>query len=59
MQVARGLLETSSLPVDEIGGRVGYADTGSFRRLFKREIGLLPAAYREQFARRPQRGSTA
>jgi transcriptional regulator GlxA family with amidase domain len=52
MQVAKGLLETSTLPVEEIGERVGYRDPSAFRRLFKREVGMLPRAYREGFSRR-------
>jgi AraC-like DNA-binding protein len=28
---------------------VGYEDTGTFRRVFKRVIGLSPAEYRRKF----------
>lgn len=51
IEVAKGLLETSSIAVDAVAQRVGYADVGSFRRIFKREVGLLPAEYRARFAR--------
>jgi len=52
VEVAKGLLETSTLSVDVISQRVGYADLGSFRKLFSRMVGLTPAAYRARFARR-------
>jgi transcriptional regulator GlxA family with amidase domain len=50
IEIAKGLLETSSLSVNAISERVGYADLGSFRKLFSRVVGLTPAAYRVRFA---------
>ncbi|WP_062786789.1 GlxA family transcriptional regulator [Aquitalea pelogenes] len=50
LQAARHLLETSTLPLDEIVSRVGYADIASFRRLFQRELHCTPAEYRRRFA---------
>ncbi|WP_159876357.1 MULTISPECIES: helix-turn-helix domain-containing protein [Aquitalea] len=50
LQAARRLLETSALSLDEIVGRVGYADSASFRRLFQRELHCTPAEYRRRFA---------
>lgn len=50
LQAARHLLETSTLPLDEIISRVGYADLASFRRLFQRELHCTPAEYRRRFA---------
>jgi transcriptional regulator GlxA family with amidase domain len=46
---ARGLLETSRLGFDQIVVRVGYEDVSSFRRLFKRGIGISPQEYRRRF----------
>jgi transcriptional regulator GlxA family with amidase domain len=46
IEEARQLLETSSQPVAEVGGQVGYEDTAYFRRLFKKRTGLTPAAHR-------------
>jgi transcriptional regulator GlxA family with amidase domain len=43
------LLETSSLTIEEIGHRVGYEDTTSFRRLFKRITNMTPKEYRKKF----------
>jgi transcriptional regulator GlxA family with amidase domain len=47
---ARKILESSSIPVDQVGYSVGYDDPTFFRRLFKRSTGLTPAAYRRKFA---------
>jgi transcriptional regulator GlxA family with amidase domain len=44
------LLETTRLPVEEIGARAGYSDASFFRRLFKRLVGLTPLAYRRMFS---------
>jgi len=44
------LLETSSLPLDEILQRVGYQDASTFGRIFKRYTGLTPGQYRHNFA---------
>jgi transcriptional regulator GlxA family with amidase domain len=50
VESAKKLLETQANSVDEISGKVGYEDTASFRRLFKRKAGLTPMAYRKKFA---------
>ena len=47
---ARGLLETSRLSFDQIVERVGYEDGSSFRRLFKRAVGISPHEYRRRFS---------
>jgi transcriptional regulator GlxA family with amidase domain len=39
------LLETTALPVEEIIAEAGYSDGSFFRRLFKRLVGLTPAAF--------------
>lgn len=46
---AKRMLETSGLPVDEIGAAVGYEDPTFFRRLFKRKTGMTPHRYRLKF----------
>jgi len=51
IESAKNLLETSNTGIDEISGRVGYEDPASFRRLFKRKVGLTPALYRKKFAK--------
>ena len=50
IDAAKRLLETSNLSVDQITERVGYNDTSSFRRLFKREVEISPSEYRTRFA---------
>lgn len=49
VESAKQLLETESMGVEEISGKVGYEDTASFRRLFKRKAGLSPMTYRKKF----------
>ncbi|MFZ6741815.1 GlxA family transcriptional regulator [Undibacterium sp. JH2W] len=49
MDVAKRLLETTTLTLEQVAERTGYSDPSSFRRLFKRHSGLSPASYREQF----------
>jgi transcriptional regulator GlxA family with amidase domain len=44
------LLATTQLGLDEIAHRVGYEDPGSLRRIFVREAGISPGAYRRSFA---------
>jgi transcriptional regulator GlxA family with amidase domain len=50
IEAAKALLETGAASVEEIGALVGYEDSASFRRLFKRNAGLTAAAYRRKFA---------
>jgi transcriptional regulator GlxA family with amidase domain len=49
IEEAKQLLEGSSLPVEQVAVAVGYDDPASFRRLFKRMVGLGPARYRQRF----------
>ncbi|MFC0218016.1 helix-turn-helix domain-containing protein [Pseudochelatococcus lubricantis] len=44
---ARELLEDSSLAIAAIGERLGYAETASFSRFFRRVAGVSPATYRK------------
>jgi transcriptional regulator GlxA family with amidase domain len=49
IEEAKQLLERGRHSVDDIGAEVGYRDSASFRRLFKRLTGLTPATYRRRF----------
>lgn len=49
IEEAKQMLETEAASVDEIGASVGYEDSSFFRRIFKRNVGLSPAAYRRKF----------
>jgi transcriptional regulator GlxA family with amidase domain len=61
---AREMLEATTRPIDQIAYDVGYADAGSFRKLFVRVTGLAPGDYRRRFgadrapARSPRQLST-
>lgn len=46
MSHARELLRTTSLTIDEIAGRVGYFNTNTFYKAFKRIEGISPGAFR-------------
>lgn len=48
IEEAKQLLETTPTPLDDIAAEVGYAETASFRRLFRRMVGISPSAYRRQ-----------
>ncbi|WP_319547884.1 helix-turn-helix domain-containing protein [Desulfogranum marinum] len=47
---ARTLLERTGQPFDSITYEVGYEDTSSFRRLFRKNTGLSPSDYRKRFS---------
>ncbi|CAG4890585.1 HTH-type transcriptional activator RhaR [Paraburkholderia gardini] len=47
---AREMLVFSRLNVDEIASGIGYEDVGSFRRVFRKFVGLTPSDYRRRFS---------
>jgi AraC-like DNA-binding protein len=47
LQMARGLLRDSQLPIGEIAVRVGYASQSAFAAAMLREFGLSPRAFRQ------------
>ncbi|MBC8178048.1 MAG: helix-turn-helix domain-containing protein [Desulfobacteraceae bacterium] len=51
VEAAKKILETEELSFDEIVYRVGYEDTGAFRKVFLKQTGLLPREYKRQFQR--------
>jgi transcriptional regulator GlxA family with amidase domain len=53
IEEAKRLLETTSGGGDYIGFQVGYEDPTFFRRLFRRMVGITPAAYRRKFGKVP------
>lgn len=48
MDLARYLLRSTELCVNEISTRVGYADNAAFFRAFRRHSGMTPAQYRKK-----------
>ncbi len=53
IQAAKEKLESTQQSVNEITYGIGYEDSSTFRRLFKREVGLSPREYRDKFCRVP------
>jgi AraC-like DNA-binding protein len=53
MDRAKLLLETSSLPIEQVVEQVGYRDTSAFARQFKRHTQLTPNSYRQRYRLRP------
>jgi len=49
IDAARTILETGPLPIEEVAAHVGYVDTSSFSRLFRKRVGMSPGAYRTRF----------
>jgi transcriptional regulator GlxA family with amidase domain len=49
VEEAKQMLETSNQAIDDIAQAVGYDDPNSFRRLFKRTVGVAPQRYRQRF----------
>ncbi|NAW12340.1 GlxA family transcriptional regulator [Halomonas icarae] len=51
---ARELLQFESTTIEQIAWQVGYKDTGAFRKIFTRIVGLSPSAYRQRFSAKSQ-----
>lgn len=47
MQIARTALRQSRAPVADVAERVGYGSEAAFVRVFRKEAGLTPAAFRK------------
>ena len=50
IEQAKKRLETTRDSMNEITWQIGYEDSSSFRRLFKRFTGLAPREYRDKFS---------
>ena len=48
LEKAKQSFESTRTTLDSITYKVTYEDGNSFRRLFRRRVGLLPAAYRKK-----------
>ncbi|MEU2281650.1 helix-turn-helix domain-containing protein [Streptomyces sp. NPDC013178] len=51
IELARQLLETNDLPIDQVAHRSGFGTGASLRRHLHRAIGISPQAYRQTFRR--------
>ncbi|MBV1871560.1 MAG: helix-turn-helix domain-containing protein [Gammaproteobacteria bacterium] len=49
IEKSKVLLEDTSNAIEDIAFQIGYENVGSFRRLFKQEVKLVPAEYRKKF----------
>jgi transcriptional regulator GlxA family with amidase domain len=56
---ARELLETTTLPMDQIGRHSGIGTTESLRQHMLKRVGLTPTAYRAAFTRSPAQAAEA
>ncbi|MDA8141483.1 MAG: GlxA family transcriptional regulator [Desulfobacteraceae bacterium] len=52
IEAAKKKLETTRENVNEITYRIGYEDSSTFRRLFKKHTGISPREYRDKFCGR-------
>lgn len=53
LEQAKRYLQSTADSIENIALSVGYQNPGSFRRLFKRHVGILPADYRRMFGAPP------
>ena len=56
---ARGLLETSDLPVESIAYEAGFGSATALRQHFQAALGVAPTAYRRTFRAREQETAAA
>lgn len=49
VESAKKLLESSSMQINEVMHKVGYNDPKTFRKIFKRNAGIPPIAYRKKY----------
>ena len=50
LELARTLLETTSLPMDAVAARSGLGSAASLRRHFRDVLGTSPRRHRDQFS---------
>jgi transcriptional regulator GlxA family with amidase domain len=49
VDLAKGLLETTSIPTDRVAAECGFGTPETLRRAFARRVGVSPGQYRERF----------
>lgn len=50
---ARGILELTNRPLDQVAWEVGYKDPSAFSKIFQRVSGISASKYRQQFGAAP------
>jgi len=50
VEAAKALLETSNKTLEEVAYKIGYDDTGFFKKIFKKHVGSSPKAYQTKWA---------
>jgi len=50
VESAKKMLERTNMNINEITTKVGYEDSSTFRRLFKKYVALSPREYRDKFS---------
>ncbi|MES9944229.1 MAG: helix-turn-helix domain-containing protein [Candidatus Thiodiazotropha sp.] len=58
IEEAKQMLEASDLGIDEIAEQVGYVEGSSFRRLFRKHVGITASVYRRKMSKIPGNGSS-
>jgi len=51
MEWARNKLEFEDIDIQQLSYQLAYNDPGTFRRIFKKHIGITPKSYRDKFKR--------
>jgi AraC family L-rhamnose operon regulatory protein RhaS len=46
IDMAKIILSNTGIPISEVAGRVGYSDSNYFTKIFKKQTGFTPSAYR-------------
>lgn len=52
IEAAKKILESTRMPIEQVTCKVGYEDSSSFMKLFKRRTGISPQNYRNAFSQR-------
>ena len=56
MQLGKRLLRETRLSLEQIASRVGYESSASFSRVFTRQVGERPGAYRRRLTEQANAG---
>lgn len=51
IEEAKQLLETTTMPLDDVAEEVGYTEPSAFRHRFRKLVGITPSAYRRRYLR--------